>query len=65
LLSTAYDTIVAGGANSCVLHYTENNKQLNDGELVLVDAGGEYKYCGRYHAHISVNGRFSGAASYL
>jgi len=34
----AYNSIVAAGENACILHYTENNKQLRDGELVLIDA---------------------------
>lgn len=37
----AYDSIVAGGANACILHYTENNKPLADNDLILIDAGGE------------------------
>ena len=58
--STAYDSIVAGGARGCVLHYTANNQPLTSGELVLMDAGGEW---GHYAADITrtfpVNGRFS------
>jgi Xaa-Pro aminopeptidase len=42
----AYGTIAAGGANATVLHYTRNDKLLENGELLLVDAGGEYGgYC--------------------
>jgi Xaa-Pro aminopeptidase len=56
----AYDSIVAGGVNACTLHYTANNQQLKSGELVLVDAGGEYQH---YAADITrtypVNGRFT------
>lgn len=56
----AYPSIVAGGENACILHYIENNHQLNDGDLLLIDAGAEYQY---YAADISrtfpVNGRFS------
>jgi Xaa-Pro aminopeptidase len=37
----AYPSIVAGGANACVLHYTENRAPLNDGDLLLIDAGCE------------------------
>ncbi|TVQ98707.1 MAG: M24 family metallopeptidase [Deltaproteobacteria bacterium] len=37
----AYNSIVAGGANACILHYTENRDELRDGDLVLVDAGAE------------------------
>ena len=35
----AYTSIVAGGGNACVLHYIENNAVLNDGDLLLIDAG--------------------------
>lgn len=56
----AYTPIVASGENTCILHYTENNARLNDGDLMLIDAGGEYEY---YAADITrtfpVNGRFS------
>jgi len=56
----AYTTIVGGGENACVLHYIENNQPLNDGDLVLIDAGAEY---GCYASDITrtfpVNGKFS------
>jgi len=39
-----YGTIVAGGVNGTCLHYRFNNQPLKDGELLLVDAGGEYDY---------------------
>ena len=56
----AYPSIVGGGANSCILHYTENNQPMNDGEMVLIDAGAEY---GGYAADITrtfpVNGKYS------
>jgi len=56
----AYPSIVAGGQNACILHYTENLDLLNDGDLLLIDAGAEY---GCYAADISrtfpVNGKFS------
>lgn len=56
----AYPSIVGGGDNACVLHYTENNQPLRDGDLVLIDAGVEQDY---YAADITrtfpVNGRFS------
>jgi Xaa-Pro aminopeptidase len=59
---TAYPSIVAGGANACVLHYTENRDALRDGDLLLIDAGAEYDY---YASDITrtfpVNGRFSKA----
>lgn len=38
----AYSPIVAGGGNACVLHYIENNAQLNAGDLLLIDAGCEF-----------------------
>ena len=38
-----YNTIVAGGENGTILHYTENNMALRDGTLLLIDAGGEYE----------------------
>ncbi|MFZ5653296.1 MAG: Xaa-Pro aminopeptidase [Pseudomonadota bacterium] len=57
----AYGSIVGGGANACVLHYVENSAPLQDGDLVLVDAGCEYQH---YAADITrtfpVGGRFSG-----
>ena len=57
----AYTSIVAGGANACVLHYVGNDQVLKDGDLLLIDAGGEL---GGYASDITrcfpVNGRFSG-----
>jgi Xaa-Pro aminopeptidase len=62
LRAEAYPSIVAGGKNACVLHYTENRDRLNDGDLLLIDAGAE---CDNYAADITrtfpVNGRFSEA----
>lgn len=56
----AYNSIVAGGNNACILHYTENDKQLKDGDLVLIDAGAEYQgYAGDITRTFPVNGRFS------
>jgi Xaa-Pro aminopeptidase len=40
----AYTSIVGSGANSCILHYTDNNKVIANNSLVLVDAGCEYAY---------------------
>jgi Xaa-Pro aminopeptidase len=52
---------VAGGANACVLHYWDNNKRLEDGELLLIDAGGELDgYASDITRTFPVNGRFSG-----
>lgn len=56
----AYTPIVAGGENACVLHYVENNQPLLDGELILVDAGGEYEmYASDITRTFPVNGKFS------
>lgn len=40
----SYGTIIAGGANACVLHYRDNNQPLRDGELLLIDAGAQFQY---------------------
>lgn len=40
----AYGAIVAGGNNACILHYRENNAALEDGQLLLIDAGSQYDY---------------------
>jgi Xaa-Pro aminopeptidase len=57
----AYNSIIAGGENACILHYNENNMALNDGELVLIDAGCEYQhYASDITRTFPVNGRFSG-----
>ncbi|WP_026970913.1 Xaa-Pro aminopeptidase [Aliagarivorans marinus] len=56
----AYGTIVGGGDNACILHYTENEAELQDGDLVLIDAGAEYQmYAGDITRTFPVNGRFS------
>ena len=56
----AYPAIVGGGENACILHYTENNAQLNDGDLLLIDAGAEYQgYAADITRTFPVNGRFS------
>ncbi|MGK0735525.1 Xaa-Pro aminopeptidase [Yokenella regensburgei] len=58
----SYNTIVAGGVNGCILHYTENEAALNDGDLVLIDAGCEYKgYAGDISRTFPVNGKFTPA----
>ncbi len=58
----AYPPIVAGGANACVLHYTDNNALLADGTLVLIDAGCELDgYAADITRTFPVNGRFTGA----
>ena len=56
----AYEPIIASGIDTCVLHYVENNKQLQDGDLVLMDVGAEYaNYNSDMTRTIPANGRFS------
>jgi len=58
----AYSSIVGGGENGCILHYTENNQKLNDGELVLIDAGAEHDgYASDVTRTFPINGTFSPA----
>jgi Xaa-Pro aminopeptidase len=58
----AYGSIVAGGANACVLHYRENDARLKDGDLLLIDAGCELDgYASDITRTFPVNGRFSAA----
>jgi Xaa-Pro aminopeptidase len=56
-----YPSIVASGPNACILHYTENRRRMEDGDLLLIDAGAEFGY---HSADITrtfpVNGRFTG-----
>jgi len=56
----AYSSIVGAGANACVLHYRANAAQAQDGDLVLIDAGAEYRgYASDITRTFPVNGRFS------
>jgi len=56
----AYNSIVGAGKNACVLHYTENNARMEDGDLVLIDAGCEYQgYAADITRTFPVNGKFS------
>jgi Xaa-Pro aminopeptidase len=58
----AYTSIVAGGANACTLHYVGNNALLNDGDLLLIDAGCELEgYASDITRTFPVNGKFSAA----
>lgn len=58
----SYPAIVAGGANACILHYIGNDQPLRDGDLLLIDAGAEYRgYAGDITRTYPVNGRYSGA----
>jgi len=57
----AYTSIVAGGANACVLHYVQNDAVLNNGDLLLIDAGCELDgYASDITRSFPVGGRFSG-----
>lgn len=57
----AYPPIVAGGANSCVLHYVRNDAILKDGELLLIDAGCELDgYASDITRTFPVGGKFAG-----
>lgn len=59
-MGPAYPSIVAAGKNACVLHYIENNYQMQEQELLLIDAGCAYKY---YNSDITrtfpINGKFT------
>ncbi len=56
----SYSPIVGSGANSCTLHYVENNDRLADGDLLLIDAGCEFDYyASDITRTIPVNGKFS------
>jgi len=58
----AYTSIVAGGANACVLHYVGNNARLEDGNLLLIDAACELDgYAADITRTFPVNGKFSTA----
>jgi Xaa-Pro aminopeptidase len=59
--AVAYNSIVASGPNACVLHYRDNNRQMNDGELLLIDAGCEFQgYASDITRTFPVGGKFSG-----
>ncbi|MCY4093647.1 MAG: aminopeptidase P N-terminal domain-containing protein [Gammaproteobacteria bacterium] len=57
---TAYPSIVASGPNGCIMHYIQNDRTIEDGDLILIDAGCEYRY---YASDITrtfpANGRFT------
>lgn len=56
----AYNNIVAGGANACILHYVENDMPLGDGDLLLIDAGCEMdNYASDVTRTFPVNGKFT------
>ena len=59
--SVAYNSIVASGANTCILHYRAGNAELRSGELCLIDAGCELDgYASDITRTFPVNGKFSG-----
>jgi len=56
----AYGSIIGAGANACVLHYRANGAQAQDGDLILIDAGAEYRgYAADITRTFPVNGRFT------
>jgi Xaa-Pro aminopeptidase len=56
----AYTSIVGGGKNGCILHYIENREKINNGDLVLIDAGCEYEnYAADITRTFPINGKFS------
>jgi Xaa-Pro aminopeptidase len=58
----AYPSIVASGPNACILHYNENRRRMQDGDLLLIDAGCEYGYLASDITRtFPVNGRFTAA----
>ncbi len=57
---TAFPTIVASGANATVLHYVENNRVTQEGELVLLDLGAQFgNYCADISRTFPISGRFT------
>jgi len=58
--SPAYGSIVASGANACVLHYSANNAKIKDGDLILIDAGCEFdSYASDVTRTFPANGKFT------
>lgn len=56
----AYNSIVGAGRNACILHYVSNNNVINNGDLVLIDAGAEYQnYAADITRTFPANGKFS------
>ena len=56
----AYSPIIASGSSACVLHYGENNKSCNEGDVILMDFGAEYaNYSSDLTRCIPVNGKFT------
>jgi Xaa-Pro aminopeptidase len=60
--AAAYPSIVGSGENGCILHYTENRDEIDDGDLLLIDAGAEYQgYASDITRTFPANGKFSTA----
>ncbi len=56
----SFDTIAASGPEACILHYVQNDRTINDGELVLFDLGAEYgHYCADISRTFPANGKFT------
>ncbi|AIZ64578.1 X-Pro aminopeptidase [Hymenobacter sp. DG25B] len=56
----AYGSIIASGANACILHYVSNDRQCKDGDVILLDFGAEYaNYAADLSRSIPVNGTFT------
>src|SRR5581483_6398502 len=61
-VGSSYTSIVGGGGNATILHYIDNKDQLKDGDLLLVDAGAEYKgYASDITRTFPINGKFTDA----
>ncbi|HVF49606.1 MAG TPA: Xaa-Pro aminopeptidase [Pyrinomonadaceae bacterium] len=61
-LAPAYTSIVGAGANATILHYVNNDAMMHDGDLLLVDAGAEFKgYASDITRTFPVNGRYTPA----
>ncbi len=60
--AAAYPSIVGSGENGCILHYTENRDEIDDGDLLLIDAGAEYQgYASDVTRTFPASGKFSTA----
>ena len=59
-LGPAYPSIVASGENACILHYIDNTRQMEAGDLLLIDAGCAYDY---YNADITAPFRWGGGSA--
>jgi Xaa-Pro aminopeptidase len=56
----AYSPIIASGKNACVLHYTDNNKTCNAGDVILLDTAAEYaNYASDLTRSVPVSGKFT------